>query len=250
MSAALRVRLRGAPGVSGGLRGLGCGTTVGRNRLANRGRAALDEPESPGILSYHQSVRAENLGVLQSILPPEMLAAGRMPKKCRRNPRIFNSLEIAACCSLLQGGKLVQVGTAGVCKRIRSSILRAFFNSRLVSSCGATGFFFSDLQAIAFQVAVQTGAPDSQDFRGSQPRSLTHLEHALDVHFAHLFERQRFPVVTLPRTLLPVLQLFRQVRQIDEVSRCRSEEHTSELQSRLHLVCRLLLATKKTMTYV
>ena len=67
MSAALRVRLRGAPGVSGGLLGLGCGTTVGRNRLANRGRAALDEPESPGILSYHQSVRAENFGVLQSI---------------------------------------------------------------------------------------------------------------------------------------------------------------------------------------
>src|SRR5690625_6959171 len=26
---------------------------------------------------------------------------------------------------------------------------------------------------------------------------------------------------------------------------CRSEEHTSELQSRGHLVCRLLLATKK-----
>src|SRR2546422_2565437 len=28
--------------------------------------------------------------------------------------------------------------------------------------------------------------------------------------------------------------------------RCRSEEHTSELQSRLHLVCRLLLEKKKT----
>src|SRR2546429_4257114 len=28
----------------------------------------------------------------------------------------------------------------------------------------------------------------------------------------------------------------------------RSEEHTSELQSRLHLVCRLLLEKKKTMT--
>src|SRR2546429_5979620 len=27
--------------------------------------------------------------------------------------------------------------------------------------------------------------------------------------------------------------------------RCRSEEHTSELQSRLHLVCRLLLEKKK-----
>src|SRR2546422_4853322 len=30
-----------------------------------------------------------------------------------------------------------------------------------------------------------------------------------------------------------------------EVRRARSEEHTSELQSRLHLVCRLLLEKKK-----
>src|SRR2546422_3574554 len=30
----------------------------------------------------------------------------------------------------------------------------------------------------------------------------------------------------------------------------RSEEHTSELQSRLHLVCRLLLEKKKTKIYV
>src|SRR2546422_4175111 len=29
---------------------------------------------------------------------------------------------------------------------------------------------------------------------------------------------------------------------------CRSEEHTSELQSRLHLVCRLLLEKKKNKT--
>src|SRR2546422_5314193 len=40
---------------------------------------------------------------------------------------------------------------------------------------------------------------------------------------------------------------------IDEALRCkregtRSEEHTSELQSRLHLVCRLLLEKKKTTT--
>src|SRR2546422_1200859 len=34
------------------------------------------------------------------------------------------------------------------------------------------------------------------------------------------------------------------VRSPDE-SRWRSEEHTSELQSRLHLVCRLLLEKKK-----
>src|SRR6266536_6300961 len=31
-----------------------------------------------------------------------------------------------------------------------------------------------------------------------------------------------------------------------EKSRCRSEEHTSELQSRVDLVCRLLLEKKKT----
>src|SRR2546422_2934566 len=33
-------------------------------------------------------------------------------------------------------------------------------------------------------------------------------------------------------------------RARDEVVRPRSEEHTSELQSRLHLVCRLLLVKK------
>src|SRR2546422_1586054 len=33
--------------------------------------------------------------------------------------------------------------------------------------------------------------------------------------------------------------------RICSVSRTRSEEHTSELQSRLHLVCRLLLEKKK-----
>src|SRR2546422_2569168 len=34
--------------------------------------------------------------------------------------------------------------------------------------------------------------------------------------------------------------------RIVNLVQCRSEEHTSELQSRLHLVCRLLLEKKKT----
>src|SRR2546422_5640204 len=38
-------------------------------------------------------------------------------------------------------------------------------------------------------------------------------------------------------------------RQIDSVD-LRSEEHTSELQSRLHLVCRLLLEKKKHVVHV
>src|SRR2546422_4086186 len=36
--------------------------------------------------------------------------------------------------------------------------------------------------------------------------------------------------------------------QVDGDSQSRSEEHTSELQSRLHLVCRLLLEKKKNNT--
>src|SRR5437870_8328219 len=36
-----------------------------------------------------------------------------------------------------------------------------------------------------------------------------------------------------------------QVRQVPNVRYTRSEEHTSELQSRGHLVCRLLLEKKK-----
>src|ERR1039458_9275461 len=35
------------------------------------------------------------------------------------------------------------------------------------------------------------------------------------------------------------------VRAVNEISKCRSEEHTSELQSLRHLVCRLLLEKKK-----
>src|SRR5687768_17801273 len=37
-------------------------------------------------------------------------------------------------------------------------------------------------------------------------------------------------------------------RELDRAFLCRSEEHTSELQSRLHLVCRLLLEKKKKKT--
>src|SRR2546422_6088243 len=44
--------------------------------------------------------------------------------------------------------------------------------------------------------------------------------------------------IGLPKKPLPVFQVV-------EYLRARSEEHTSELQSRLHLVCRLLLEKKK-----
>src|SRR2546422_3307012 len=70
-----------------------------------------------------------------------------------------------------------------------------------------------------------------------------------------------FPYTTLFRSLQPLegfLELFhgfrilllrtrwRGWRRSGSLSKdgCRSEEHTSELQSRLHLVCRLLLEKK------
>src|SRR2546429_5806451 len=57
-----------------------------------------------------------------------------------------------------------------------------------------------------------------------------------------------FPYTTLFRSNLG--NLFREQGQIQEAEHwyrqaVRSEEHTSELQSRLHLVCRLLLEKKK-----
>src|SRR2546429_5758984 len=41
------------------------------------------------------------------------------------------------------------------------------------------------------------------------------------------------------------LDEFEELRRADNCLGNRSEEHTSELQSRLHLVCRLLLEKKK-----
>src|SRR2546422_8486096 len=68
-----------------------------------------------------------------------------------------------------------------------------------------------------------------------------------------------FPYTTLFRSHKWNSTLLRRARQLqalvrprrcvsseDRVQECeRSEEHTSELQSRLHLVCRLLLEKKK-----
>src|SRR2546429_6988018 len=59
-----------------------------------------------------------------------------------------------------------------------------------------------------------------------------------------------FPYTTLFRSLLLPERAYAGVRIGLQVARrsqlARSEEHTSELQSRLHLVCRLLLEKKKT----
>src|SRR2546422_1755387 len=60
-----------------------------------------------------------------------------------------------------------------------------------------------------------------------------------------------FPYTTLFRSVVEVALLHATLVDRDLAPQCgreavhRSEEHTSELQSRLHLVCRLLLEKKK-----
>src|SRR5687768_18381676 len=87
------------------------------------------------------------------------------------------------------------------------------------------------------------------------------MHHAAPLHvlFSFFFLMIRRP----PRsTLFPYTTLFRSAAAVGSLNtrltskpamrpaslvawRIRSEEHTSELQSRLHLVCRLLLEKKK-----
>src|SRR5256884_6762063 len=67
-------------------------------------------------------------------------------------------------------------------------------------------------------------------WRGALLRSHLHDAAMLALRFDEQFALAR----VVPARLLHV-----------DVLPCRSEEHTSELQSRLHLVCRLLLEKKK-----
>src|SRR2546428_3796051 len=73
------------------------------------------------------------------------------------------------------------------------------------------------------------------------PRLLQHLEPVHPRHLVvHHEQIERLPADKLDRRLAPVCGP-------DRVS--RSEEHTSELQSRSDLVCRLLLEKKRTHTH-
>src|SRR3712207_8070154 len=69
---------------------------------------------------------------------------------------------------------------------------------------------------------------------------------------AHVVDRQRSAQQLDRRIHERLVQVFRQpLEERPEADRAqiRSEEHTSELQSRQYLVCRLLLEKKQTMNY-
>src|SRR2546429_6046933 len=76
-------------------------------------------------------------------------------------------------------------------------------------------------------------SPPAGHFRRgkSSPRAASFLEQPLCVPFTRIREEQGTP--------------GRYARAGADRGSTRSEEHTSELQSRLHLVCRLLLEKKQ-----
>src|SRR5687768_17700368 len=82
-----------------------------------------------------------------------------------------------------------------------------------------TTLFRSDRAERARVLAADVGVAHAREGRLREPRAMRRPQHADRAHV----ERER----------------------IDEPEVPRSEEHTSELQSRLHLVCRLLLEKKK-----
>src|SRR5690348_17550945 len=67
-------------------------------------------------------------------------------------------------------------------------------------------------------------------------------------HACQVIERHVRPHVTMapaPATSTSTPPARQAARAACSVGSCRSEEHTSELQSPVHLVCRLLLEKKK-----
>src|SRR2546422_5407103 len=81
-----------------------------------------------------------------------------------------------------------------------------------------------------------TPRPDLVVVGNAISRGNAELEHVLD---------ERIPFCSLPQILHDEFLRGKEVLAVAGTHGKRSEEHTSELQSRLHLVCRLLLEKKK-----
>src|SRR2546421_2424192 len=110
-----------------------------------------------------------------------------------------------------------------------------------------------DVRSVALDTSSRTSAALVEiifrEFLGRAPRleqSAPNLEKMLDAHDAALVIGD--PAMTFPRERLRVYDmaaLWREHTGLGFVFAMRSEEHTSELQSRSDLVCRLLLEKKK-----
>src|SRR5438445_3491811 len=96
------------------------------------------------------------------------------------------------------------------------------------------------------------GPAQAQTYRWVDEAGTVHYSQGMD-SIPERYRAQARPSVIAPTPSRPDLtekppppsparRLLSQIR----TGRCRSEEHTSELQSRQYLVCRLLLEKKKT----
>src|SRR2546422_8320277 len=107
---------------------------------------------------------------------------------------------------------------------------------------GATSLHVLDSTDPAAVLDAEGTAPRDRTLFLVVSKSGTTVETlALYRYFAARARPEQVVVVTDPGTPLEALARERGLRAVFP----RSEEHTSELQSRLHLVCRLLLEKKK-----
>src|SRR5687768_18248349 len=101
-------------------------------------------------------------------------------------------------------------------------------------------FFFNDtatteIYTLSLTTLFRSRAPEHQRAEVVQLGQSEGVGREQELAVRHDLQRLRQD----PRRLMP-----QSVRGQAEVAEHRSEEHTSELQSRLHLVCRLLLEKK------
>ncbi len=75
-----------------------------------------------------------------------------------------------------------------------------------------------DFDAIALEVAVQTGAANAQNLRGAETVSVAHLQNFLDVQFAHFVEAKRAPLFVAGQVRGAVLEIFWQIGDVDEIT--------------------------------
>lgn len=80
--------------------------------------------------------------------------------------------------------------------------------------CGA-GF---GLYPIALQVAVETGAANAENLGGAKAIAVAHLQNFADMQFADFVETQRAPFLVIVKYRRAMLQIFRQVGDVDEIA--------------------------------
>src|SRR3989442_9577044 len=158
--------------------------------------------------------------------------------KARAGAHLRGRAESESCCT--PGGRpTVTVWAETIARRLRAFHLDSIRNQMLVFAVVAT-----ILPALALTVASSSRQDRrsivdqiAQELRGTSAEAAWEIDQWLS---------DRLRDLRVAATAYAVAEnLVRAQANAEAVGRLRSEEHTSELQSRPHLVCRLLLEKKK-----